>query len=196
MEGKKIRAIGTSLILCLAAMNISGCGLKDSESSANAVMGRVTSVSDTQIVMEVMDKQDDKKPEAASGGAAGIEGNKPQGTPPAGMQQDNDGQKPEGTPPADNKDAKNGEKPQGTPPADAKNGGKKKGESKTYQIDSDTKIYKKSGEESTEISVSEINPGDMVSVETDGEKATSITVSDMSAMGQPGQNSQDTSSGK
>ena len=157
MEGKKIRAIGTSLILCLAAMNISGCGLKDSESSANAVMGRVTSVSDTQIVMEVM-----KKPEAASGGAAGIEGNKPQGTPPA----------------------------------DAKDGGKKKGESKTYQIDSDTKIYKKSGEESTEISVSEINPGEMVSVETDGEKATSITVSDMSAMGQPGQNSQDTSSGK
>ena len=128
MEGKKIRAIGTSLILCLAAMTISGCDLKDSESSANA----------------------------------GIEGNKPQGTPPA----------------------------------DAKNGGKKKGESKTYQIDSDTKIYKKSGEESTEISVSEINPGDMVSVETDGEKATSITVSDMSAMGQPGQNSQDTSSGK
>ena len=125
-------------------------------------MGRVTSVSDTQIVMEVMDKQDDKKPEAASGGAAGIEGNKPQGTPPA----------------------------------DAKAGGKKKGESKTYQIDSDTKIYKKSGEESTEISVSEINPGEMVSVETDGEKATSITVSDMSAMGQPGQNSQDTSSGK
>lgn len=182
MEGKKIRAIGTSLILCLAAMNISGCGSKDSESSANAVMGRVTSVSDTQIVMEVMDKQDDKKPEAASGGAAGIEGNKPQGTPPAGMQQDNDGQKPEGTPPADNKDAKNG--------------GKKKGESKTYQIDSDTKIYKKSGEESTEISVSEINPGDMVSVETDGEKATSITVSDMSAMRHNGQKSQDTSSGK
>lgn len=60
MEGKKIRAIGTSLILCLAAMNISGCGSKDSESSTNAVMGRVTSVSDTQIVMEVMDKQDDK----------------------------------------------------------------------------------------------------------------------------------------
>ncbi|MFR5971983.1 MAG: hypothetical protein ACLUGF_13430 [Clostridium sp.] len=74
MEGKKIRAIGTSLILCLAAMNISGCGSKDSESSTNAVMGRVTSVSDTQIVMEVMDKQDDKKPETASGGAAGIEG--------------------------------------------------------------------------------------------------------------------------
>lgn len=143
-------------------MTISGCGLKDSESSANAVMGRVTSVSDTQIVMEVMDKQDDKKPEAASGGAAGIEGNKPQGTPPA----------------------------------DAKNGSKKKGESKTYQIDSDTKIYKKSGEESTEISVSEINPGDMVSVETDGEKATSITVSDMSAMRHNGQKSQDTSSGK
>ena len=104
MEGKKIRAIGTSLILCLAAMNISGCSSKDSESSTNAVMGRVTSVSDTQIVMEVMDKQDDKKPEAASGGAAGIEGNKPQGTPPAGMQQDNDGKKPEETPPADAKD--------------------------------------------------------------------------------------------
>ena len=33
MEGKKIRAIGTSLILCLAAMNISGCSSKDSESS-------------------------------------------------------------------------------------------------------------------------------------------------------------------
>ena len=88
MEGKKIRAIGTSLILCLAAMNISGCGSKDSESSANAVMGRVTSISDTQIVMEVMDKQDDKKPEAASGGAAGIEGNKPHGNPPADMQQE------------------------------------------------------------------------------------------------------------
>ena len=58
------------------------------------------------------------------------------------------------------------------------------------------KILKKVGEESTEISVSEINPGDMASVETDGEKATSIIVSDMSAMGQPGQNSQDTSSGK
>ena len=89
-----------------------------------------------------------------------------------------------------------GKKPEGIPPADAQDGGKKKGESKTYQIDSDTKIYKKSGEESTEISVSEINPGEMVSVETDGEKATSITVSDMSAMGQPGQNSQDASSGK
>lgn len=37
-----------------------GCSSKDSESSTNAVMGRVTSVSDTQIVMEVMDKQDDK----------------------------------------------------------------------------------------------------------------------------------------
>ena len=128
MEGKKIRAIGTSLILCLAAMNISGCGSKDSESSTNAVMGRVTSISDTKIVMEVMDKKDGKRPEAASGGAAGIEGNKPQGTPPA----------------------------------DAKDGGKKKGVSKTYQIDSDTKIYKKSGEESTEISVSEINPRQMV----------------------------------
>ena len=58
-------------------------------------MGRVTSISDTKIVMEVMDKQDGKKPEAASGGAAGIEGNKPQGTPPAGMRQDNDGKKPE-----------------------------------------------------------------------------------------------------
>lgn len=28
MEGKKIRAIGTSLILCLAAMTISGCDLR------------------------------------------------------------------------------------------------------------------------------------------------------------------------
>ena len=49
MEGKKIRAICASLILCLAAMNISGCGSKDSESSANAVMGRVTKSRKQQV---------------------------------------------------------------------------------------------------------------------------------------------------
>lgn len=178
MEGKKIRAIGTSLILCLAAMSISGCGSKE-DGSSSAVVGRVTSISDTQVVLEVMDKQNDKRPEAASGGAVGMEGDKPQGTPPA-----------------DKKDGKDGEKPKGTPPADAQKDNNKKGETKTYQIDSDTKVYKKSGEETSEISISEVDPGSMVSVETDDGKATSITVSDMSAMGRPGQDSKDSNSGK
>lgn len=70
-----------------------------------------------------------------------------------------------------------GGKPDGTPPAGKRqNSSQSQGESKTYKIDSDTKIYKEDGGEKTEISLDEVELGSMISIEADGEDADSIIV--------------------
>lgn len=165
MEKRKARKICMGIILCLAASGVTGCGAGKEETAESAgVNGRVTSISDKQIVIEVFE------------GKEGAE--KPQGTPPS------DEQKPQGTPPSDE------QKPQGTPPTDdgksqagqGKDGNerehKERGEKKTYQIDSNTSIYKMTGEEKTEITVNDVELGSGVNVVAEGNKAICITVQD------------------
>lgn len=165
MEKRKARKICMGIILCLAASGVTGCGAgKDENVESAGINGRVTSISDKQIVIEVFE------------GKEGAE--KPQGTPPS------DEQKPQGTPPSDE------QKPQGTPPTedgksqtDQRKDGKERehkesGKKKTYQIDSSTSIYKMSGEEKTEITVNDVELGSGVSVVADGNKAIRIIVQD------------------
>ena len=160
MTENRVRRICAGLVLCMSLASLTGCGSGKERGAENAVMGHLTAASDTKIVMEVF----------------GEAGKMPEGTPPADKQQ---GEKP----PTD------GQKPDGTPPSDDDNQrgqGGRKGESKTYQLDDDTKIYKQSGDEKTEISIDEVDLGSMISVETEGDTATSITVQDSSQFGNRG----------
>ena len=163
MTDNSIKKFCAGLMLCMSLSSLTGCGSSSDGASENAVMGRLTAVSESQIKMEAFERQN--------------KGEKPQGTPPAVKGDDN--QKPG--------DDQVGEKPEGTPPAmDDKNPQGRKGETKTYQISSDTKIYKQQGEEKTEISINEVDLGTMISVETDGDEATSIIVQDMPQFGNRG----------
>lgn len=191
MNRKKARALYTALFLCMAAAGLTACGSDNStDSEDTAVVGRVTSVSDSELQMEVfdMDSSDregkgDKFPGASGGaisGAAVGDGEKPEGmpdgTPPAGDGEDG---KPQGTPPADGEDAPDAKDGDGKQQSDGKDRNDAQGpagESKTYTISSDTKIYKQDGDEKTEITLDELDPGSMVSVEADGDEAESITV--------------------
>lgn len=91
MAKKKLRALYTGVLLCLAAAGLAGCGSGDDENPESAVTGRVTSISETQIVMEAFEKPEGERPDAASGSGAGFGKNhgdsqnreKPRGTPPA-----------------------------------------------------------------------------------------------------------------
>ena len=187
MTDNRVRKICAGLVLCMSLASLTGCGSSKEGDPESAVMGRLTAASDTKIVMEVLGEAGDRKPDgerpdAVSGSGArfddkeGKDGKMPEGTPPAGEQQ---GEKP----PADEG------MPDGTPPSDGDNQrGRdgRRGESKTYQLDDDTKIYKQSGDEKTEISIDEVDLGSMISVETEGDTAISITVQDSSQFGNRG----------
>lgn len=187
MTENKIRKICAGLVLCMSLASLTGCGSSKEGDAESAVMGRLTAASDTKIVMEVFGEDGDKKPDgerpdAVSGSGARFDG-----------KEGKDGKMPEGTPPADKQQGEkpptDGQKPDGTPPSDDDNQrgqGGRKGESKTYQLDDDTKIYKQSGDEKTEISINEVDLGSMISVETEGDTATSITVQDSSQFGNRG----------
>lgn len=166
MTRDRMKIFSTGLFLCFAAASLTACGSGDDQSTDGAVMGRLTSASDTQIVVEVFEKKDGEGPDIASGSGADV-----------------DRQRLEGSQPFEGKEPSS-EKPQGTPPADDAQRGKgmggKTGETKTYQLDSDTVIYKMSGEEKTEISINEVELGSMLSIVADGDIATSITVQDVS----------------
>lgn len=184
MADNKMRKIYAGLVLCMSLASLTACGSSDEESTDNSVMGRVTAISDSKMIMEVFEqdqaqRQDGERPNAASGSGAQFDrrdGEMPEGTPPT------DGQKPKGTPPAD------GQKPKGTPPAG-------KGESKTFQINGDTQIYKQSGEEKTEITIDEIELGSWVSVTIEDDVAKSIIIQDREQFGKRGnRNENETSS--
>lgn len=177
---KKTKKIYMGLLLCLAVAGMSGCGANGeeaSESAENAVMGKVTAISETQLVINAFDMKDG--------------GMRPHGTPsPEDRESLPEGEKPKGTPPSGEGESESGdERPEGTPPSEdkksqenkGKRDGEKTGETKTYQIDDDTKIYKMSGEEKTEITVQDIELGEMVSIVEYGDKAVSITVRDSEA---------------
>lgn len=171
----KLWAFGVSLLLGLAGASLTACNNSQQESTASGLMGRLTSVSDTKVVVEVFDRPSD----AASGGAVDGRrgGKKPEGTPPADFKQGEkpEGERPDGTPPADRPDMKQDDQKEGRP--DSENGRKQmKGESKTFVITEDTKIYKQEGEEQTEISADELELGSMLSVVADGDTAETITV--------------------
>ena len=173
----KVWAFGVSLLLGLASASLTACNNNQQENAASGMMGRLTSVSDTKVVVEVFDRPSNAVSGQAADGSRASDGNmgrqKPEGTPPAGFKQ---GEKPEG------------ERPDGTPPADrperkqenrdnSQNEKKpKKGESKTFVLTEDTKIYKQEGEEKTEISAEELELGSMLSIVAEGDTAQVITV--------------------
>lgn len=170
MNGKKrAKALYTALLLCMATTGLTACGSdnsSDSVSSSGMVIGRVTSVSSNEIQMEVMTNDGKGGPQGGVSGAA-VSGSAAGEAPDGEMKQ---GERPSGAPDGE---MKQGEKPSGAPDREMK-----QGESKTYTIDSDTKIYQQNGDVKTEISLDDLNPGTMVSIETDsdGDEAESITI--------------------
>lgn len=181
----RVWAFGISLLLGLAGASLTACNNSQQENTASGLMGRLTSVSDTKVVVEVFERPSNAASGAAVDGSRG--GKRPEGTPPADFKQGEipEGERPDGTPPAD---FKQGEKPEGDRPdmkqddqkegrPDSENGRKQmKGESKTFVLTEDTKIYKQEGEEQTEISADELELGSMLSVVADGDTAETITV--------------------
>lgn len=162
MKTENVKAFCTGLLLCMATIGMTGCG-NSSSGSASTTNGRLTSISDSQVVIEAF-ADDMKKMENVSGGAVsgGAMSGKPQ-----------DGERPE--------------LPQGEQPASggAVDGQQKpddsqmpQGESKNYNISSKTKVYKQSGDSKTEISLDDVEIGDNISVVADGEDATEIVVQD------------------
>lgn len=182
MNGRKrAKALYTALLLCMATTGLTACGSdnsSDSASSGGMVMGRVTSVSSNEIQMEVMTDQGGKGGPQGSVSGAAVSGSAMGEAPDGQMKQGErapDGETKQGERPSG---APDGEMKQGERPSGAPDGEKKRGESKTYTIDSDTKIYQQNGDEKTEITLDDLNPGSMVSIETDsdGDEAESITI--------------------
>ena len=170
----KVWAVGVSLLLGLAGASLTACNSSQQDDTASGLTGRLTSVSDTKVVVEVFDR-----PSNAASGAA-VEGSRGGKKP--------EGERPDGTPPADRPDMKEGDQKEGRP--DSENGRKQKsGESKTFVLTEDTKIYKQEGEEETEISAGELELGSMLSVVADGDTAKSIHVLQMDS-GQRGERGQ------
>ena len=190
------RSIIFTVIACTALV-LSGCGSKSTESAGDEVNGRVSAFSDSEITVEVFQKNDgssEGRPErqdAASGGAVG-NGEQPPEKPSESMKPDGeaaqgenppdrpsesmkpDGEAPQGEQPPENPDAAsggavgNGEKPSGQMP---------KGESKTYTITDDTKFYENDGDSTTEISLNDLELGGDVTLvlDSDGKNVVSVT---------------------
>ena len=75
------------------------------------------------------------------------------------------------------------DRPEGSPPAGDKQKDNPSTETKTIAITKSTKVYTQQGEEKTEVSLSDVQLGSMVSVELDGEEAVSITLQTMNGRG-------------
>lgn len=161
----KVWAFSVSLLLGLASASLTACGSGQQGDAADGVMGRLTSISDTKVIVEVFDQKGEHPPKAASGGAAeGEMKRRPEGTPPADIQRGEKGN------PGDGKESKTRE-------------------SKTFVIGENTKFYKQEGEEETEITADELELGSMLSIIADGEVAESIHVLQMDG-GQRGERGQ------
>lgn len=165
----KIHAKGSIIFTVIActALVLSGCGSNSTESAGDEVSGRVSAFSDSEITVEIFQKNDgnsEGRPDTASGGAIG-NGEQPPEKPSESM-------KPDGNPP-ENPDAAsggaigNGEKPSGQMP---------KGESKTYTITDDTKFYENDGDSTTEISLNDLELGGDVTLVLDSEGKNVVSV--------------------
>lgn len=154
----KVWAFGVSLLLGLASASLTACNNNQQENAASGMMGRLTSVSDTKVIVEVFDRPSNAVSGQAADGSRASDGNMGR-------------QKPEGTPPADRPERK-----QETRDNSQNEKEPRKGESKTFVLSEDTKIYKQEGEEKTEISAEELELGSMLSIVAEGDTAEVITV--------------------
>jgi hypothetical protein len=187
------------IFFCAAVSGLTACGSSSDSSGGESVVGRVTSISDTEIQIETVEmKEKGGEPDGASGGAIDGKdgGQRPDGASGGAIDGKDGGQRPDGdmTDGAsggaiDGKDG--GEKPDGDMPDGASGGaiggkdgekpdGASSGETKVYTITNKTKIYKQDGDEKTEITVDEIELGGSVTVTANGDTATEITVQEFS----------------
>ena len=166
---KKNTSLFTALTLSLALMvmmTTTACG--SSENEAGGTMGRVTNISSDSLTVD-----------AFSGGLPFPHGEKPEGVPDGDFQPPADDEKPEGAPDGDFQPPADGEKPEGVPDGDFQppaDGEKPETESKTYKLTESTSFYRDENGSKTEISSSEIMPGDMVRIVADGDTASEVTV--------------------
>ncbi len=148
----------TVVCFSMVMMGMSGCGKSASDDTGTEVMGRVTSVSDSEITLAVFEKPDGDRPEGGK-----TDGKRPGSVSGGAFRQGEE--PPEGTPPAGQK----GEQPSE--------------QTQKIRIDSGTKVYRQQGEEKTETTISDVQPGSMVTVVVDGEEAVSITIQSMEGRG-------------
>ncbi|MCR5690953.1 MAG: hypothetical protein K6G62_01930 [Eubacterium sp.] len=206
MKKNSMGKLYAGLLLCMACAGLTACGSSSDQKSGETASGRLTSMTDTQIEIEV-GIGDAVSGGAVSGGAMGQKpsGEKPSGDKPSGQTDgqapsgQTDGQAPsgqaDGQAPSGQTDgqAPSGEKPSGEKPSGEKPSGDKPsgGEmgnndfssqndqgSKTYEIDEDTKIYLQEGDSKTEITADDVEIGSMVTVEldSDGDEVEAIIV--------------------
>lgn len=134
----------TVVCFSMVMMGMSGCGKSGSDDTGTEVMGRVTSVSDSEITLAVFEKPDGDRPE----------GGKTDGKRPGSVS--------------------GGAFRQGEEPPE---------QTQKIRIGSGTKVYRQQGEEKTEATISDVQPGSMVTVVVDGEEAVSITIQSMEGRG-------------
>ena len=186
MKKKKNSSLFTALSLSLALMvmmSATACG--SSENEAGGTMGRVTTISSDSLTVDAfsggMPFPNGEKPEGAPDGdfQPPADGEKPEGFPDGDFQPPADGEKPEGAPDGDFQPPADGEKPEGAPDGDFQppaDGEKPETESKTFKLTDSTSFYRDENGSKTEISSSEIMPGDMVRIVADGDTASEVTV--------------------
>ena len=149
MKGKKRKMrILAVLVLCVAFV-LNACGKESSETSGAEIMGRISAISNSEITLEVFQQSDssDSKPERPDEAS---------------------GEKP----PVSGGAFRKGEKPP------VSGGAVQRGEreSKTYLLTEDTKFYEKNGEDTSEISLEEVELGSAASVVLDSDGKTAISV--------------------
>lgn len=148
----------TVVCFSMVMMGMSGCGKSGSDDTGTEVTGRVTSVSDSEITLAVFEKPDGDKPEGGK-----TDGKRPESVSGGAFRQGEE--PPEGKPPTGQK----GEQPPE--------------QTQKIRIDSGTKVYRQQGEEKTEATISDVEPGSMVTVVVDGEEAVFITIQSMEGRG-------------
>lgn len=154
-QKRKIMCIG--LCLAMAGTVLTGCG--SDETAGTEVRGRVTSISETEITLEITnqpggERHGEGRPDGVSGSA--VEGK----------------EKPEGTPPADKSEEKAPQNASGS----AVGRENRETESKTYSVSKNTKFYTQQGEDKTEVSLSDLQLDSMVTAVVSGDEAESITI--------------------
>ncbi len=181
----------TVVCFSMVVMGMSACGKSGSDDTGTEVMGRVTAVSDSDLTLAVFQMPEGEKPEGGMPDGKKTEDGKPDGDRP-------DGEKPNGEKPDGNRPEsvsggafRQGEEPpEGTPPAGQqgeerpdRDAGPSAEQTQKILISSDTKVYRQQGEEKTEATISDVEPGSMVTVVVDGEEAVSITIQTMNGRG-------------
>lgn len=180
------------MLVCVAAVGLTACANSRQDSSASdgsSVTGRLTAVSGSQITVSVMNDGGGRPDGDASKGekpdSEASKGEKPDGDAPKGEKPD--GEAPKDMAPGNSasggaiagEEDSDHKRSDGFSKGQRSSGGRKgKGEEKTYQITGSTKIYKQSGDEKTEVSLDEVDPGSPVTITADGENAVTITVRD------------------